>query len=617
MPPPDGSAVTRAFGHLLSRPHTGLVRVNRRLLALAACAALAAATLSCTGADEPPKVDGAQAATFSAELLSPPEGATVSVPFLVQLIVAGERDEIAIKQSSGAERPLRVEVWTEGPGRPRKLGDAEPGPYDEITRRQLFGLQAGGLGDGEHDIAVFVVPAGSDAAIEPLRRRIVVAARGGGLTTHVDEPYDGQPISLPFLIEGWALDTRAQRGTGVDRVEVWDGPRDGGTMLGTATYGFYRPDLAGPARDTRYNSAGFSFSLRELEPGDHALHVYARESGGGFGEPVVVNVRVGSRPMAPANPDIDVFADGLAFPAAIALAPDGRLFYGELSDGSIGVLSPDGAERTAFAELAVASRGETGLLSIALHPQYAENRQVYVLYSVPDAEGNAVEHRIVRFVDNGGAAAAPETVVGGLPASSTGMHNGGAMAFGADGMLYVSTGDNELPLEADMPGSLLGKILRLTPEGDVPPDNPQAGSPVYASGFRNVFGLGFQPPLGRLWATDNGVDSDDELNAVAPGAHYGWPAVRGAAGVPPYLDPALTLTPSVGPTNLAFTDERTLWFCDVVTASLHRVRLGGAALEEVESHELVGPGCALGLAAAPDGTLYFSDGTAIYRYRPG
>ncbi|HXF51779.1 MAG TPA: PQQ-dependent sugar dehydrogenase [Dehalococcoidia bacterium] len=570
-------------------------------------AAFLAVSCGRSGAGAPPPV-GPPGRPARLEVLSPPEGAVLSVPFLVQAIVT----------SPGAQQaPLgRVEVWIAEGERERRLGEATPGSFDPVTFRQFFDFEVQDLDDGQYELVVYAIPAGDREALEPVRRPIEVDA-SDDVRVFVDAPKEGETIRMPFLLEGWALDLRAERGTGVERVEVWDGPRESGTLLGRATYGFYRPDLGKAVGATRFNSAGFNLMLGDLASGPHALHVYALTRREGWSDPVVVNVVVSDLPRGPDNPAIEVAWDGLAFPSGLALAPDGRIFFTELQTGNIRVIEADGTLREQpFAHLDVATKGEVGLLSVALAPDFSESGFVYVVRSVPDADGRAVKHQVVRFRDAGGVGIDETVVVDNLPASSTGLHNGGAIAFGPDGMLYVSTGDNEQPLSVGDIASLRGKILRFTPEGGIPEDNPSPGSPVYAMGFRNVFGMAFQPFTGRLWATENGPDRNDEINVVVAGGHYGWPEVRGAAARPPFVDPALDISPSVGVTGIVFLDAATAYFCDVVTQTLHRLDLAGPTLDQVGAHELEGRGCGLSIVAAPGGVLYFSDDHAIYRYRP-
>ena len=159
--------------------------------------------------------------------------------------------------------------------------------------------------------------------------------------------------------------------------------------------------------------------------------------------------------------------------------------------------------------------GEGGLLGIAASPNYSTDRWVYVYYST------TVDNRVARLH----LGERPQPILTGIRKST--FNNGGRIAFGPDGMLYVGTGD---VVDARAPQDLFsfnGKILRITPDGDPAPGNPFPDSPVYSYGHRNVQGLAWDP-WGRLYAAEFGDHRYDELNRVLPGRNYGWPYVEGA-----------------------------------------------------------------------------------------
>ncbi len=214
-------------------------------------------------------------------------------------------------------------------------------------------------------------------------------------------------------------------------------------------------------------------------------------------------------------------------PTALAFAPDGRLFIA-LKNGTVrvvenGVLRPD-----PVLTLSVNTSSERGLLGLAFPPDFATSHRMYVHYTT-----SASPHGRVSWFTLDGNTASGETPVLDLPALVAGNHNGGAIHFGADAMLYVAVGENAVPARAQDPSSPFGKILRLTPDGEVPLDNPNVSGPVdyadmvWASGLRNPFTMAFQPGTGRLFINDVGSSQFEEINEGARGFNYGWPATEG------------------------------------------------------------------------------------------
>lgn len=217
---------------------------------------------------------------------------------------------------------------------------------------------------------------------------------------------------------------------------------------------------------------------------------------------------------------------GLEAPWGVALLPNGdalvtlrdRAQVVRVSDGVATQLDGPGAQ-----DLATGTRtqGEGGLLGVAVQPDAAGAPVVFLYRTTP--RGNEVVRG--RLVPEG--LSDLETVLDGIPAS--GNHNGGRIAFGPDGLLYVATGDAGLPSRAQDPDDLGGKILRITVDGDPAPDNPDPGSPVWSLGHRNVQGLGWAPD-GTMFASEFGQNTWDELNVIEPGGNYGWPVVEGGGG---------------------------------------------------------------------------------------
>ncbi|MEP6694939.1 MAG: PQQ-dependent sugar dehydrogenase [Chloroflexota bacterium] len=242
--------------------------------------------------------------------------------------------------------------------------------------------------------------------------------------------------------------------------------------------------------------------------------------------------------------NVQLVASGLEAPWAVALAPDGRLFVTE-RPGRVRVvrMGPGGglaARPWATLPARANPDAERGLLGIALDPDFARTGFVYLYYSYAGA-GGATLNRLVRMHDTNGAGTDETILLDNIPGSSN--HDGGRIAFGPDGKLYVATGDGEQQARAQDRSSLGGKILRLEKDGSVPADNPFAGSPVYSLGHRNVQGLAFQPDTGVLFETEHGPSGffpaccQDEVNRIEAGANYGWPTVTGKPGDPRFRDP--------------------------------------------------------------------------------
>jgi glucose/arabinose dehydrogenase len=320
---------------------------------------------------------------------------------------------------------------------------------------------------------------------------------------------------------------------------------------------------------------------------------------------------------------VETVASGLEVPWSLALSPDGRLFVTDRA-GRIRVIAGDSLLPQAWATLGVREQGEAGLMGMALSPDFESTGHVFVVGTFED-DGNLV-NRIVRLTDRGGRGADPTVVVDGIPAAQ--FHAGDALAFGPDGMLYVATGDARDPGSAEEPGSLAGKILRYRPDGSVPPDNPTAGSPVWALGLRNPQGMAWDPETGQLFATDHGPSGfpnerfrtgNDELNAIVGGGNYGWPNVAGAGGGASRIDPVVVWDPAIAPSGLAWyaSDALPAWRGSLFAAALAGSHLRRIAVERSADAEsgwratgqerlLEGYGRLRAVLATPDGALYVS-----------
>jgi glucose/arabinose dehydrogenase len=243
----------------------------------------------------------------------------------------------------------------------------------------------------------------------------------------------------------------------------------------------------------------------------------------------------------------DDLATRLTVPWSIAALPAGSVLISERVSGRIDRVSLDGgALRTLGTVPGVVARGEGGLLGLAVSPDFLDDRFVYAYFTAAD------DNRVVRMRLQGDRLGDPEVVVDGIPAGS--IHNGGRIAFGPDGKLWITTGDAGVRELAQDRESLAGKILRAEPDGSVPTDNP-FGTLVWSLGHRNVQGLawdsGDQP-----WATEFGSSEFDELNLIRKGGNYGWPQSEGADDDASFEQPAVTWpTDQASPSGLAIVDD--------------------------------------------------------------
>lgn len=234
-------------------------------------------------------------------------------------------------------------------------------------------------------------------------------------------------------------------------------------------------------------------------------------------------------------------AGGLVQPWGIAFLPDGSALFTERNSRRIWAVTPGRPARVIYTVSEAAQRGEGGLLGIAVGPDYLRDGRVYLYYTT------STDNRIAYVVR--GSAARPRVVVSGIPAAST--HDGGRLVFGPDGLLYAGTGDAQNPNAAQDRTSLAGKVLRMTKDGRPAPGNP-FGTLVLSLGHRNVQGLVFDRDR-RLWASELGQNTFDEVNHIVPGGNYGWPVVEGRSDDTRFRNPAHQWAPSeASPSGIAY-----------------------------------------------------------------
>ncbi len=307
------------------------------------------------------------------------------------------------------------------------------------------------------------------------------------------------------------------------------------------------------------------------------------------------------QPPQPATSETPAAASSLGEPETVAEnldAPWSIAFYNgiplvsERDSARILELDDAGQAREVTVVEDAAPRGEGGLLGLAVHENH-----LYAYYTAKN------ENRIERFSISGDPGSLTlgnaETILDGIPAGSS--HNGGRLAFGPDNMIYATAGDAGNREDAQDRESLSGKILRLTPEGEVPEDNPFPDSPVYSYGHRNPQGLAWAQD-GTMYASEFGQNTWDELNVIEPGGNYGWPEVEGMGDNGEYINPVQQWEPSeASPSGIA-----------ILGNSLFMANLRGARLHEIPrentshsvSHLIDEYGRLRDVTVAPDSSLW-------------
>jgi glucose/arabinose dehydrogenase len=241
----------------------------------------------------------------------------------------------------------------------------------------------------------------------------------------------------------------------------------------------------------------------------------------------------GSDSTTNGDQEIETAAYNLNIPWDLAFLPDGGMLVTERP----GILKKIGGEEFSIAIPEVEHVGEGGLLGIALHPDFRNNKDLYLYFT--KRVNSRIINTVERFTLSGNSIKEGRTIITDIPGASN--HNGGRIKFGPDGFLYITTGDAQNPDSAQDTNSLAGKILRLDENGNTPEGNP-FGNAVYSYGHRNPQGLAWDDQ-GRLWATEHGrsgaLSGLDELNLIEKGGNYGWPIIQGDEEQDGLISPAI------------------------------------------------------------------------------
>ncbi|MDJ1159253.1 PQQ-dependent sugar dehydrogenase [Chelatococcus sp. SYSU_G07232] len=341
---------------------------------------------------------------------------------------------------------------------------------------------------------------------------------------------------------------------------------------------------------------------------------------------------------------VETLARGLEHPWGLAFLPDGRMLVTE-RPGRLRIVTASGQVLPALSGVPrVAARGQGGLLDVALDPRFAENRLVYLTYAEPRSNGLSGT-TVARGHLNSAATGLEGTTVifRQEPGHTGGNHFGSRLAFTPDGTLFVTLGDRfTLRDKAQDLTTHLGKIVRVRPDGSVPPDNPFVGREgarpeIWSYGHRNVQGAALHPSSGELWAIEHGPRGGDEVNIARRSLNYGWPVITygidysgakiGIGTAKEGMEqPIFYWDPSIAPSGAAFytADRFPGWRGSLFTGALAGqmlVRLelaGNRVTHEERMLEELGERIR-DVRQGPDGLLYLltdADDGRILRLRP-
>jgi quinoprotein glucose dehydrogenase len=313
----------------------------------------------------------------------------------------------------------------------------------------------------------------------------------------------------------------------------------------------------------------------------------------------------------PEDFQVETWVDNLQVPWSLIFLPDGRALVSE-RPGNVRLIRDGRLVERPWMKVDVTATGEGGLMGLALHPDFPKQPYVYAMHTY--REDGRLYNRVIRLRDEGETGQLDRAIIDKIPGDR--VHNGGRIAFGPDGMLYVCTGDARRPEISQERDNLGGKILRLTPDGQVPEDNPFRGSPVYSLGHRNPQGLVWHRRSGTLFISDHGPSGEfglrghDLIKTIRAGGNYGWPRSLGVTGSESYLPPLVMWEQATPPAGMTFLDTD-LYVATLRSESLVRIHLSlkedfrVTAIDRLFTKGNKGVyGRLRDVVAGPDGNLY-------------
>ena len=301
-------------------------------------------------------------------------------------------------------------------------------------------------------------------------------------------------------------------------------------------------------------------------------------------------------PVQPVGEPVTL-AGNLDVPWSIVTLESGSILISERDTAQVKEVTTTGEVRLVGTVDSVVAGGEGGLLGLAL----LDSESAPWLYAyITTASDNRIVRMPLGGAQNSYSLGAPEVILSGI--AKAGNHNGGRIAFGPDTMLYATTGDAGVTARSQDRSSLNGKILRMTPAGAVPSDNPVADSFVYSLGHRNPQGIAWDTD-GTMWAAEFGQNTWDELNVITPGSNYGWPEVEGRGNVAGFVDPVHQWTTAESsPSGLAIV-RGTLFLAALRGERLWVIYPNGVDSVEAVSYLENTFGRLRDVAAGPNGSL--------------
>lgn len=308
--------------------------------------------------------------------------------------------------------------------------------------------------------------------------------------------------------------------------------------------------------------------------------------------------------------------NNLSFPWEILWGPDNKLWITERG-GKISRIDPATGQATLLLSISeVVSRGEGGLLGMVLHPDFATTPEVFVAYNYVKG-GNYIK-KVVKFTYRNNALSNPVTLIDNIPAANN--HNGTRLAISPDKKLYITSGDAADGSRAQDKTNPAGKIQRINLDGSIPSDNPIAGSAVWSFGHRNPQGLVFVGD--RLYSSEHGNTTDDEINIIQKGRNFGWPNIEGFCNTSTektfcaandVVEPIQAWTPTIAPSGIDYYNNNAIpqWKNSLLLAVLKdsellqiKLNSAGTGVDKVNTYYKGKYGRMRDVAISPDGKVY-------------